>query len=186
MVRFSYTRFLCFVARAAILAVIVCFRWYHAGEGPAMKKWEVSLLPELLRGLNGIELLTPDANRAVFHVDHSSQISTVVENRVERINVEDSTYAIGSGTQDFVFVSGDNSGIRFADIALKIGGIAAVQVDLSANEPFRIPPNFQIVYISRLSSTVIAMRKISGAPPTLNVTGKQTEFSQYRRPKRKQ
>lgn len=62
---------------------------------------------------------------------------------------------------DFVFSHGlDALTEEFIAGALKIGGIAAVQVTDDMSDSFRIPLDFKIVYLRRLVPFVLAMRKI--------------------------
>ncbi|RWR79331.1 hypothetical protein CKAN_00790100 [Cinnamomum micranthum f. kanehirae] len=57
--------------------------------------------------------------------------------------------------------------------ALKIGGIAAVQVTDDMSDSFRIPLYFKIVHLRRLDPIVLAMRKIGSAAGTAALTGQR-------------
>ncbi|GAB4861344.1 hypothetical protein Ancab_036506 [Ancistrocladus abbreviatus] len=62
---------------------------------------------------------------------------------------------------EFAFTSGFHTDAEFIDRTLKLGGIAAIQIGKNPSLEFRKPWNFKFVYLRRLSSTFIAMRKIA-------------------------
>lgn len=168
VIRFQNSRLLRFFVRAAFLvAVIVYFPWYRAGYAAAVKTWEACFSPEFIRDLNGVGLLTPDADGAVFLGDHSSQIAHVVENLAEPVH--------------FVFVANDDSSFQFADGALKISGGAAAQIDPLLDKPFRIPSDFRIAYTRRFSSAMIAGRKVAKSPTGILLADTRTKRRKSRR-----
>ncbi|KAG0492380.1 hypothetical protein HPP92_005778 [Vanilla planifolia] len=185
MIRFPDPRLLRIAARVTILvfAFISFTELRTAGKLAASSgDSEESCFSELLRDLIGMGLFTSGAGRAVFLGDPASQLPILVDNGVEAILDEESAAAIGAGTIDFVLASGDESVLLFANRALKIGGIAAIQLDSVAESLPQLwtPSNFRLVYTRRFISTVIAMRKVADAPLITAFSGGSDEILQWR------
>lgn len=73
--------------------------------------------------------------------------------------------AVTDATFDFAFTQGFHAAAaaEFIGRTLKVGGVAAVQLSEDPAMAFEKPDNFQIVYVRRFDTTIIGMRKTSGA-----------------------
>ncbi|KAG5543862.1 hypothetical protein RHGRI_016576 [Rhododendron griersonianum] len=73
--------------------------------------------------------------------------------------------AVTDETFDFAFTQGFHAAAaaEFIGRTLKVGGVAAVQLSEDPAMAFEKPDNFQIVYVRRFDTTIIGMRKTSGA-----------------------
>ncbi|GAB2217059.1 hypothetical protein Droror1_Dr00000217, partial [Drosera rotundifolia] len=68
---------------------------------------------------------------------------------------------------DFVFTNRFNIDSDFIDRTLKLGGIAVLHLENETSMSFNKPVNYKIVYLRRLSSTFIALRKTTYSEATL-------------------
>ncbi|XP_039145416.1 uncharacterized protein LOC120282646 [Dioscorea cayenensis subsp. rotundata] len=164
VIRLPDHRLISLVTRSVMLVIVmISLPWlrfmaggnvYSDGGG---RGEDSALLTMVVRDLSRQGLLKP-GDKAVFSggpvgwllpLLKGSQIDLVAEGRESGV--------------DFVF-AGNGFG-ESIDKTLKVGGIAAFRVITHPAEPFRVPANYRMVYIRRIESTVVGLRKISSVDP---------------------
>jgi hypothetical protein len=124
------------------------------------------LLPLLFRDLMNEGILkVGEKEKAVFLSNGNEEaIHSPMEMDVISVTDSERQSLIPNETFDFAMASNFPVAADFIDRTLKIGGI--VIVELSHENPsvaFHKPSNYKIVYIKRLRSTVMAMKKLNSA-----------------------
>ncbi|ERN02886.1 hypothetical protein AMTRI_Chr04g250170 [Amborella trichopoda] len=128
---------------------------------PALLMPEGDLLDEMIRDLMEQGLLKPSDKTLCVGIDSARSLEEQGF-MPDQINLDDE---IQPGIYDFVLAS-EHFPASIVDRALKPGGIAAGP--LAA--PFRVGPNFKIVYLRKFQATAIALKKLNEPSSTASVT----------------
>ncbi|KAJ4845927.1 hypothetical protein Tsubulata_008409, partial [Turnera subulata] len=162
--------------------------------------FDVKLLSFLLHDLTR-EGLYETGNKAVFLSGTGEDVALydsdhiLKENNVDLISASDFDRQgkTPDESYDFAFSSGfdgddddEDDAQKFIDRALKLGGISVVQ--LSHGAPyykFNAPSNYKVVYVRRLESTILAMKKTGYADNTNYVNTQRKLLSDHDTEERK-
>ncbi|XXG40480.1 hypothetical protein AAC387_Pa01g1187 [Persea americana] len=120
----------------------------------------------LFQDLANVGLLTPGDRAVILSQGDCQHVLISGDLDLHPISGTDDqrSRSLHDNTLDFVFSHGlDALTEEFIAGALKIGGIAAVQVTDDMSDSFRIPLDFKIVYLRRLDPIVLAMRQTGRA-----------------------
>ncbi|XP_052203131.1 uncharacterized protein LOC127808597 [Diospyros lotus] len=120
-------------------------------------------LPLLFQDLANEGLLKKVGGRALFVADEQLQVHDNIEMDFIANSDLERQSAIPDETYDFAFTRAFLPAAEFIDRTLKVGGLATFQLGEDPNLAFHKPPNYKIVYLRRLGTTIIAMRKTSHA-----------------------
>ncbi|CAK9186610.1 unnamed protein product [Ilex paraguariensis] len=142
------------------------FHGANSNSDLAVDTMNTELLPLFFRDLAN-EGLLKTGDRAVFLSNGNEEAiddsQFLRDNEMDLISYSDSERQslIPDETFDFALTHGFHGDSKFIDRALKVGGIAAIQLSDNPMVAFQKPSNYKIVYLRKFDSTLVAMRKTS-------------------------
>ncbi|GAB2271413.1 hypothetical protein Dimus_006251 [Dionaea muscipula] len=129
-----------------------------------------TVLPLLFRDLVNEGLIKRGDKALIVGSDHGDELSNVIFSSVitssgddveliQRSDVHRQGFVVPDEAFDFAFSNRFHVDAEFIERMLKVGGIAVVHLGNEPSQAFNKPVNYKIVYLRRLSSTFMAMKK---------------------------